>query len=82
MQAHQPKGSDAEANTADTLYRAAVVHVITSQRASISSLQRKLLIGYNRACRMIEQLEHDGIVSGMNSDGVRSVLKLEVPDVL
>ncbi len=79
MQAQTPEVSGEKANTADPLYREAVEHVIKIQRASVSSLQRKLLIGYNRAARLIEQLERDGIVSGMNSSGSRSVLKLVVP---
>jgi DNA segregation ATPase FtsK/SpoIIIE-like protein len=63
----------------DPLYRAAVESVIQNQRGSVSFLERRLGIGYNRAARMIEAMERDRIVSGMNRDGARSVLVLEVP---
>lgn len=58
----------------DALYAKAVQIVITSQRASISGVQRHLRIGYNLAARMIEQMESEGIVSAPQSDGVRRVL--------
>jgi S-DNA-T family DNA segregation ATPase FtsK/SpoIIIE len=45
-----------------------------SRRASISSVQRKLRIGYNRAARMIETMEQAGLISEMNSNGSREVL--------
>lgn len=64
---------------ADPLYREAVEAVVKNQRASVSLLQRRFDIGYNRAARMIEAMERDRIVSGMNSDGARAVLMLEVP---
>jgi S-DNA-T family DNA segregation ATPase FtsK/SpoIIIE len=51
------------------------VQIVTStRRASISSLQRRLRIGYNRAARIIEYMEAAGVVSGMNSAGNRQVL--------
>ncbi|UZZ13496.1 hypothetical protein NDO41_16545 [Ectopseudomonas mendocina] len=46
-----------------------------SQRASISAVQRKLKIGYNRAARLIESMEVAGIVSAMNSNGSREVIR-------
>lgn len=58
----------------DPLYQEAVTFVIESQRASISAVQRKLKIGYNRAARLIEALEEGGIVTAMNSNGSRDVL--------
>lgn len=79
MQVNQPQGGSAEASTLDPLYREAVGHVISNQRASISILQRRLVIGYNRACRLMEELERNGIVSAINDDGSRDVLVREVP---
>ena len=61
----------------DPLYDEAVAFVIESRRPSISSVQRKLRIGYNRAARLIEAMEEAGVVSSMNSNGSREVL---VPD--
>ena len=61
----------------DPMYDEAVQFVIESRRPSISSVQRKLRIGYNRAARLIEAMEEAGVVSTMNSNGSREVL---VPD--
>lgn len=58
----------------DELYDQAVAFVTESGRASISSVQRKLRIGYNRAARMVEAMESAGIVSEMNSNGSREVI--------
>ena len=58
----------------DTLYDEAVAFVLDSQKASISSVQRKLRIGYNRAARLIEQMEESGVVSPMSSNGTREIL--------
>lgn len=58
----------------DPLYDEAVAFVIESRKASISSVQRKLRVGYNRAARLIEQMEASGVVSPMNSNGSRDVL--------
>ena len=58
----------------DELYQQAVEFVIESRKASISSIQRKFRIGYNRAARLIETMEDNGIVSPMNSNGSREVL--------
>ena len=64
-------GGDMEA---DPLYDEAVAIVIKTRKASISSVQRQLRIGYNRAARLIEQMEATGIVSAMETNGNRSVL--------
>jgi len=64
-------GDDAEA---DPLYDEAVALVLQSRRASISSVQRQLRIGYNRAARLIEQMERSGLVSPMQGNGNREVL--------
>ena len=58
----------------DELYDEAVNFVIESRRASISAVQRKLRIGYNRAARLIEAMEEAGLVSEMNTNGTREVL--------
>ncbi|MFA6409501.1 MAG: DNA translocase FtsK 4TM domain-containing protein [Gammaproteobacteria bacterium] len=63
---------DAEAQ--DPLYDQAVRIVIDSRRASISNVQRRLRIGYNRAARIIESMEKAGVVSSMESNGNRTVL--------
>ncbi|MBT3277419.1 DNA translocase FtsK [Candidatus Thioglobus sp.] len=62
---------------ADPLYDEAVQIVTSSRRASISSLQRRMRIGYNRAARIIEDMESAGVVSTMNSAGNRQVLAPE-----
>ena len=59
---------------ADPLYDEAVAFVTETRRASISAVQRKLKIGYNRAARMIEAMEAAGVVSEMGSNGSREVL--------
>jgi S-DNA-T family DNA segregation ATPase FtsK/SpoIIIE len=58
----------------DALYDEAVHCVTESRRASISSVQRKLRIGYNRAARLIEAMEAAGVVTEMASNGQREVL--------
>ena len=67
-------GEFGEAAEADPLYDQAVAYVLKSRRASISSVQRQLRIGYNRAARMIEDMERAGLVSAMQSNGNRDVL--------
>ena len=64
-------GADAEA---DPLYDQAVAVVLKSRRASISFVQRDLRIGYNRAARLIEQMEKAGIVTAMQHNGNREVI--------
>jgi S-DNA-T family DNA segregation ATPase FtsK/SpoIIIE len=58
----------------DPLYDEAVAIVLKSRRASISLVQRHLRIGYNRAARLIEQMERAGLVSSMATNGNREVL--------
>ncbi len=73
-------GMDAES---DELYDQAVRIVTESRRASISGVQRRLKIGYNRAARMIEQMESAGIVGPLQTNGMREVLAAPPPkDVL
>ena len=59
---------------ADPLYDEAVAVVMKTRRASISLVQRHLRIGYNRAARLIEQMERAGLVSSMATNGNRDVL--------
>jgi S-DNA-T family DNA segregation ATPase FtsK/SpoIIIE len=59
---------------ADPLYDEAVAIVMKTRRASISSVQRQLRIGYNRAARLIEEMERAGLVSSMQSNGNREIL--------
>jgi S-DNA-T family DNA segregation ATPase FtsK/SpoIIIE len=58
----------------DPLYDEAVSIVIDTRKASISYLQRRLKIGYNRSARLIEAMEAAGVVSAMSSNGVRELL--------
>ncbi|WP_374564502.1 DNA translocase FtsK [Nitrosomonas sp.] len=58
----------------DPLYDEAVAIVVKTRRASISLVQRNLRIGYNRAARLIEDMERAGLVSAMQSNGNREVL--------
>ncbi|MDB0058913.1 DNA translocase FtsK 4TM domain-containing protein [Gammaproteobacteria bacterium] len=69
-------GSDASESSDedDEIYDEAVNFVIESRRASISAVQRKFRIGYNRAARLIEAMEIAGLVSEMSSNGSREVL--------
>ena len=63
-----------EGSESDPLYDEAVNFVLESRRASISAVQRKLKIGYNRAARMIEAMEMAGVVTSMNTNGSREVI--------
>lgn len=67
----QASSSDTEE---DPLYEKAVALVIEEGRASISFVQRHFMMGYNRAARLVERMEKEGIVSPMNKDGGRKVL--------
>ncbi len=67
----QERSKDAES---DPLYDEAVLIVTDSGKASISYLQRRLKVGYNRAARMIEDMEAAGVVSAVGSNGQRQVL--------
>jgi S-DNA-T family DNA segregation ATPase FtsK/SpoIIIE len=64
-------GTSAEA---DPMYDQAVAVVLQHRRASISLVQRHLRIGYNRAARLLEQMEKSGLVSNMATNGNRDIL--------
>ena len=66
--------SESEDGEKDELYDEAVAFVAQSRRASISAVQRRLRVGYNRAARIIETMEATGIVSPMATNGNREVL--------
>ena len=76
-------GADGEADAGaagsedDPMYDQAVELVLKTRRPSISLVQRHLRIGYNRAARLIEQMERSGLVSAMNGAGSREVLAPE-----
>jgi len=59
----------------DPLYNDAVKVVMESRKTSISFLQRKLRIGYNRAANLIESMEARGILSSQQSNGMREILE-------
>ena len=68
------KNENSEDGENDNLYDEAVEFVIDSRRASISAVQRRLRVGYNRAARLVETMEQAGIVSPMSASGNREVL--------
>jgi len=67
----QPEEGDQEY---DAFYDEAVSFVTESRRASVSGVQRKFRIGYNRAARLVEQMELSGVVSAAGHNGTREVL--------
>jgi S-DNA-T family DNA segregation ATPase FtsK/SpoIIIE len=73
-------GSADSDDESDALYDEAVHYVTQSRRASISSVQRKLRIGYNRAARLIEAMEAAGVVTEMGTNGQREVLAPPPPE--
>ena len=76
-----PSSSDGECDgEKDELYDEAVAFVSQSRRASISAVQRRLRIGYNRAARLIETMEEAGVVTPMASNGNREVLVAPPPE--
>jgi len=67
-------GEGAGAGDKDALYDQAVEIVLKNRKASISLVQRHLKIGYNRAARLVEEMEKSGLVSAMSSSGQRDIL--------
>jgi S-DNA-T family DNA segregation ATPase FtsK/SpoIIIE len=72
----QPEDSDQEY---DVFYDEAVAFVTESRRASVSGVQRKFRIGYNRAARLVEQMEQSGVVTSPGHNGNREVLAAAAP---
>jgi len=68
------EGEEGGDDESDPLYDEAVAFVTETRKASISSVQRKLRVGYNRAARLIETMETAGIVTEMGTNGGREVL--------
>lgn len=71
MTSDMPGGGGGEA---DPMYDQAVAIVLQHRRASISLVQRHLRIGYNRAARLLEQMEKSGLVSAMSTNGNRDII--------
>ena len=68
------EGGDGGGGEKDPLYDQAVAIVLQDRKASISYVQRKLKIGYNRAARLLEDMEKAGLVSALTSSGQRDIL--------
>jgi len=75
--ADEKESSDSisNSNDKDELYQSALDIIKSERKASTSLLQRKLQIGYNRAARIIEKMEENGIISEANNAGKRQVIK-------
>jgi len=69
-----------EGSPDDTLYDQAVAIVCRDRKASTSYIQRRLQIGYNRAARLIDRMEEQGVISGANHVGKREVLARDIDD--
>jgi len=67
-------GEGGESGEKDPMYDQAVAIVLKDRKASISYVQRKLRIGYNRAARLLEDMEKAGLVSSLTTSGQRDVL--------
>lgn len=72
--------ADENTGEADPLYDEALRIVTESRRASISLVQRRLRIGYNRAARIMEEMESAGVVSSMDGNGAREVIAPPPPE--
>ena len=64
----------------DEFYDEAVYFVTKARRVSVSSVQRRFKIGYNRASRIVEAMEEAGVVSSMEKSGAREVLAPPPPE--
>ncbi|MGQ7260488.1 DNA translocase FtsK 4TM domain-containing protein [Vreelandella sp. V005] len=70
----EAEGGDGDDAEQDALYDEAVQFVTETRKASISAVQRRFKIGYNRAARLVEAMEGAGVVTSMGSNGAREVL--------
>ncbi|MGM0858393.1 MAG: DNA translocase FtsK [Pseudomonadota bacterium] len=70
----EAEGGDSDDAEQDALYDEAVQFVTQTRKASISAVQRRFKIGYNRAARLVEAMEGAGVVSSMGTNGAREVL--------
>ncbi|MDR5876441.1 DNA translocase FtsK 4TM domain-containing protein [Halomonas sp. CUBES01] len=70
----EAEGGDSDDAEQDALYDEAVQFVTQTRKASISAVQRRFKIGYNRAARLVEAMEGAGVVSNMGTNGAREVL--------
>jgi S-DNA-T family DNA segregation ATPase FtsK/SpoIIIE len=68
------ENTDGDDQEFDAFYDEAVAFITQTRRASVSSVQRKFRIGYNRAARLVEQMELSGVVSSPSHNGNREVL--------
>ena len=74
-------GEPAADDESDPLYDQAVRIVTETRKASISGVQRRLKVGYNRAARLVETMEAAGIVGELQSNGQREVIAPPPPDI-
>ncbi len=70
----EAEGGDSDDAEQDALYDEAIQFVTETRKASISAVQRRFKIGYNRAARLVEAMEGAGVVTAMGSNGAREVL--------
>ena len=73
-------GTGGDATKGDTLYDQAVALVCRERKASTSFVQRHLQIGYNRAARIVDKMEADGVISSANHVGRREVLARDIEE--
>ena len=76
----QALGEREEGGETDPLYDQALHFVTKTRKASISGVQRKLRIGYNRAARLVEEMERAGVVGALQPNGAREVLAPAPPE--
>lgn len=74
-------GLDAPRDDMDPLYDEAVRIVTETRKASISYIQRRLKVGYNRAARIVEEMENSGLVGPLESNGQREILAAPPPPI-
>ena len=74
-------GTDVDLNDKDPLFDEAARIIVTHQQGSASLLQRKLSIGYNRAGRIVDQMEAAGIIGPFKGSKAREVLISDLPSL-